>query len=193
MGWFRAHGHTGPGTAGLHASAQRLGPSSPRRLGRGEVPLPSTAALPCDTGSGWTRVLGPCSAGERGPCLGLAWGAARAAPCFGSCLRAGRPAGASCCRGSLCRAGSAGPQRTLARGHPLLQLHDFPQKPSLEEAAGGLGGVMGSVAFLVFGKTFFSPFVLLSRQPAAACTRDTLQLPVLMTFSLGDQLFTLPD
>lgn len=118
-------------------------------------------------------------------CLGFAPGAARVALCFGSCLQAGRPGGALCCHRLLCRTGSTGPQHGLAQGHPLLQLCNFPQKTSLEEAAGGLRGVKGSVAFLVFGKTFLSPFVLLSlpraaraepgrHQPAAACTRDTL-------------------
>lgn len=58
----------------------------------------------------------------------------------------------------------------------------------------------GSVAFLVLGKTFCSPFMLLSLPRAAgtagempACSWDTRHLPVLMTFSLGDQLFALPD
>lgn len=44
---------------------------------------------------------------------------------------------------------------TCMRGH-LLQLHHFPRKPGLEEVAGGLGGMRGSVAFLVFEKCFSS-------------------------------------
>lgn len=78
---------------------------------------------------------------------------------------------------------------TCMRGH-LLQLHNFPPKPGLEEVAGGLGGVRGSVAFLVFEKCF-SPLRCCSdspgqsgrHQPAAAHTGDPLQLPLTMTYS----------
>ena len=121
-------------------------------------PLPSTAALPCHTGSGWTRIPAPCSAGERGPWLLLP----------GLCpgwLRVSEAA--------------SGPGTAWMRGHPLLQPHNFPQKPSLEEAAGGLGGVKGSVAFHVFGKTFFSLFRLLGLPRAAGQSRGDAspQLP----------------
>ena len=103
----------------------------------------------------------------------------RAAPRSGSCHR------------SLRRAGSARPSTARTRGLPLLQLRDFPQKPSLEAAAGGLGGVEGSVAILVLRETFFSPFLLLSlpraapgrRQPAAACLRNVLPLRALTAVS----------
>lgn len=76
------------------------------------------------------------------------------------------------------------------RGH-LLQLCHFPPKLGLEEAA-GLGGVRGSVAFLVFEKCF-CPFEA-AQTPRAERAESSLQLRAqgTVTYSLRAQLFPLP-
>lgn len=57
----------------------------------------------------------------------------------------------------------------------------------------------GSAAFLVLGKPLFCLLLLLSLPQAARGHRrapphrDTPQLPLVVTFSLGNQLLTLPD
>lgn len=174
-------GRTVSGTAGLRVSAQRLGPSSPRRLVGGEVApsLHRCSSLP------YRIRLDPrpgallCREAESLPCSCL---------CF--CPRRLRVSGAASRQGDL-RAPRAAiarcagweapvPGTAWMRGHPPLQLHNLPPKPSLEEAAGGLGGLKGSVAFPVIGKTFFSPFTLLSLSPAAGQSRGDAspQLPV---------------
>lgn len=183
-GRFGVRRRAGTGTAALHASAQRLGLSSPRRLGGGDV----APSLHRRSSLRYRVRPAPCRGAPLCRGAGSLPAPARAVP------RVLRVSGASCCR-------RAGPRHSRDEGHPLLQPHRFLPKTSLEEAAGGLGGTKGSVAFLVFGNPFFSPFTLLSlpraeagrRQPAALHEGRAATSPFDEFFSPGDQFFTLPD
>lgn len=133
-------------------------------------PLPSTTALPCDTGSGGTRVPVPSSAGERGPCPLLP------ALCPGRSMSRKPPPGrATWMRGILCC-------------NPILSPQNKPGASGRRSQ-----GCEGERGLSCVGKNIFLPFPAAQpsprgwaepggHQPAAACARDTLQLPLLMTF-----------